>query len=439
MAGITTLGIGSSGVLSSDLLDKLKQADTDAQIKPIERNQQEVKLKQDGLRSIKKLLNELADLSTKLADSTHYQATTTKLDGDSISAKVADSVKAQDIKIDVKKLAKNSIKESEKFDSKDSAVGAGVMHLSINGSSYDINISDTDTLDSLSKRIEKETDGKIQGSVLNVGGDKPFRLILKAKESGTANEISATGDIRFYVAQAPKDAEFSVDGATVTSSSNSIKDLMDGVDITLSKKGVTTLHIKEDTQKITDEVSSFVDKYNESIKLISDLTKYDVDKKVGAVFQGSSEIRDVKNRLRDILDTTFSAKGKMANDFGLEIDKKGVLSFDSDKFKGALKSDPEDFHSFFTGTADNKGLFRKFDTTLFELTTKSSGPLKSLQLNLDERSKSLADLLEKSKKSLESRYEILQKKFASFDQVIGTLKNSSDLLNSIIESQYAKK
>jgi len=439
MAGISTLGLGSSGVLSSDLLDKLKDADTDAKIKPIERNQEEVKLKQEGLKSIKNLLSGLYDLSTKLADESHYNATTTTLDGDSVSAKVADTVKEQDLKIQVVKLATNSIKQSAKYEDKDAAIGAGTMHISINDNTYDIDISDTDTLETISKRIEKETDGKVSGKVLDIGGDKPFRLVLKAKDTGVENTIHTSGKIRFYNAQKPSDATFKVDNVTITQASNHIENVIDGVDITLNKKGVTTLHIEKDTQKITDEVKSFVDKYNESVKLISDLTSYNADKKVGAVFQGSSEIRDIKDRLRDVLDTTFSANGKMANDFGLDIDKKGSLKFDEDKFKESMKNDPEEFKSFFIGSADNKGLFRKFDSTLFELTTRSSGPLKSLQANLNDRASSLAQLLEKSKQSLENRYEILHKKFASFDQVIGTLKSSSDMLTSMIEAQYARK
>ncbi len=439
MAGISTLGIGSSGVLSSDLIDKLRAADEAAQITPIEQNQESIKLKQRGLRSLKSLVNQLADLSTKLSDPTHYGITKASLNGDTISATVANSTKAQDFKIDVLNLATNSIKESERFASKDTAIGAGTMHLSIGDSSYDVEITADDTLETLSKKIEGATEGKIIGSVLNVGGDEPFRLILKSKDSGEKNKISATGDIRFYVAQKAKDAEFSVDGAHVKSASNEVKNLFDGIDITLKSTGVTTISVRPDNEQITQDMQNFVNQYNQITDMVHKLTSYDAEKKVGGVFMGTGEIQDVKDRLRDVLDSTFSKAGKMANDFGLEFDKKGKLSFDSSKFQEALQNDPEDFKSFFVGEGDQKGIFRKFNNTLFQLATKSSGPLKSLQSNLDERAQSLNEMLEKAKKNLNNRYDILKEKFASFDQMIGTIKNQSDYLSSMIDAQYAKK
>ncbi len=435
---ITTLGIGSDGVLSSDLIDKLKDADKSATIKPIENRIKSNDLKIEGIKSIKTLVNELSDLASSISDPSLYSATKANLNGDSISANVANDIDAQTIKIDVKSLAKNSIKESQRFANKDEVIGAGNMHLEINGNSYDIAISDDDTLESLSKKIEDATDGNIKGYVLNVGGDEPYRLMLKSTKTGTDNEIHASGDIRFYVAQAPKDAEFSVDGARVISQSNEIKDLIDGVDITLKSTGETTIDIKKDSEQLVDKVSQFADKYNQINTLISKLTSYDADKKVGAVLQGSSEIREIKNRLRDIFDTSFTTDGKMSNDFGFDIDKKGNLSFDSTKFKDIVQNDPTSIKDFFLEGKDGKGLFKKFDTELFNMAHTRTGLLKSYESNLQEKANTLNESLRVAKEKLDTKYELLSSKFASYDKVIGRLKNSSDYLTNLIESQYKK-
>jgi flagellar hook-associated protein 2 len=441
--GIATLGLGSSGVLSNDLIDKLKDADRAATVTPIEERQQEVKLKQDALKSIKSLVNDLYDLSTELSDKTLYDNTTSEVTGDSIGVEAESTAKEQTLKLDVEQLATRSIKQSyRKFESKDELVGAGTMGLTINGTTYDIEITDTDTLQDVADKISSQTDGKIEASILNVGGDEPYRLILKSTGTGAKNEIIDDGNgINFgnVAGGTAQDAIVRMDGVKITRDSNEFDDLIEGVKITLKEVGESTVEIKRDTSKITDKMEKFVDKYNEILNTISNLTKYDAEKKVGAVLQGSSEIRSITGRLRDIFDTTFSSTGKTLEDYGIKSDKKGVLSFDKGKFANELKSSTEDLTDFFVGKDDQKGIFRKFNSELFDIGTRSSGVLKSLQTNYNDRAKSLEESLQKAKERLDNRYEILIKKFASYDAVIGKLQNSADYLSQIIEAQYAKK
>jgi len=105
MASLSTLGLGSSGVLSNDLLDKLKDVDTSARIKPIQRNQESLKLQQTGLKSIKDLITELGDLSTKMSDETIYKNTKTDVTGDAVTVKADSGVQAQTIDLEVVSLA----------------------------------------------------------------------------------------------------------------------------------------------------------------------------------------------------------------------------------------------------------------------------------------------------------------------------------------------
>jgi flagellar hook-associated protein 2 len=442
MASLSTLGLGSSGVLSNDLLDQLKEADASARIKPIERNQESLKLQQTGLKSIKDLITELGDLSTKMSDETIYKNTKTDVTGDSVTIKASENAKEQTIKIDVEQLATKSIKQSyKKFQSKDELVGAGTMGLSIGGTSYSIDITETDTLQDVADKISAQTDGKIEASILNIGGDKPYKLILKSKESGEKNEITDDGNgINFgnVAGGTAQDAKLRMDGVLITRDNNTFDDLIDNVSITLDKVGQSKIEIKQDNQNITDNMSEFVDKYNETIELISNLTSYDAEKKVGAVLQGSSEIRGISSQLRDIFSTTISSDGKSAEDFGLKADKRGIITLDKDKFQESLKNSPDEIKNFFVGEGESKGIFRKFNSELFNIGTSSSGPLKSLKANYDDKSKSLIDSLEKAQKSLDNKYEIMQRKFAAYDAVIGKLKNSSDYLNSVIEAQYKK-
>ena len=444
MAGtISTLGIGSGGVLSSDIIDKLKSADNSSTVKPIQRKQEENNLKIQGLRTIKSALSSLADAASSLSDISLYNNTKATSSSDDVSITTNSNVKEQSFNIKVESLATRSIKQSYKhFSSKDELVGAGTMGLGIDGKNYSIDISDTDTLQDVADKINSQTEGKIEASILNVGGDKPYKLILKSTGTGAKNEITDDGNgINFQnvAGGEAKDAEFRVDGVLIKRDSNKIDDLIEGATITLNKVGTSNIEIKKDSDKIKEKLNDFVDKYNSLNSLIGNLTNYDADKKVGAVLQGNSEIRDIKNRLRDIFDTTFSSDGKMARDFGFDIDKSGKLKFDSSKYDEIAKSSPDSIKDFFTIKDGNPGLFKKFDKELFDLNTKRSGPLKALQTSLEDKSRTLSESLDKAKKRLDAKYKIMEKQFASYDLLIGKIKNSSDYLTQMIDAQNSKK
>jgi len=437
MAGaLSTLGLGSQGVLTNDLLDKLKAADKSSTITPIERNQKSAKLQQAGLIGLKDAISELSKLSTSLSDLALYQSTTSSVTGDALSISTTSSAKAQNFDIDVLSLATRDIHQSSGFASKTATLDAGSMHLEIDGNSYDITIEATDTLESLAQKISESTDGKINADILNVGGTDPYTMVLKSTETGAKNNITISGDMGFsQIGSGAQDASLKIDGIAVTSTSNEISDLVDGATITLEKVGISSVRISQDSEKITEKMESFVTKYNELLDSVKTLTNYDADTKVAGVFQGSSEIRGMLGSLKDIFSTTISAAGKMTEDFGISADRSGKLTLDKDKFTAALANNPKELQNFFIGEGENKGIFRKMNSELFKIGTSSDGVLKTLKANYDARDKSLSESLEKAQKRLDSKYEIMQKKFAAYDAVIGRLSNASSTLTSLIEAQ----
>ena len=437
MAGsLSTLGLGSQGVLTNDLIDKLKDADKSAMIKPIERNQKSVKLQQAGIVGLKDAISELSKLSTSLTDMALYQGKKKEVTGDSISVEISSSAKAQSFDIDVQSLATRDIHQSSGFASKTDTLDAGTMELEIDGNNYTITIEATDTLETLAEKISESTDGKIDASILNVGGDEPFTMVLKSTDTGTANNITISGDMSFsQIGTGASDASLMIDGIEVSSPSNELSDLVEGVTITLDKVGKSSVNISQDSEKIVEKMSEFVTKYNELIDSVSTLTNYNEETKVAGVFQGSSEIRGMLEPLKDIFATTISNGAKMAENFGLSTERSGKLSLDEDKFKKALAKDSQEVQNFFIGEGENKGIFREMNSELFNIGTSSHGVLKTLKVNYDERAKSLVESLEKAQARLDDKYEIMQKRFASYDAVIGKLSGQASMLQGLIDGQ----
>jgi len=442
MAGaLSTLGLGSQGVLTNDLLDKLKDADKTGIITPIERNQKSLKLQQAGLVGLKDAISDISKLSTSLSDLALYQTKSSEVTGDSLSVEVSSTAINQTLDITVESLATKDIHSSyKKFESKDELFGAGDITLDIDGNSYTITVLATDTVGDVADMISNQTDGKIQSSLLNVGGEEPFRLVIKSTDTGAKNAIDITADISFRNPKGSQasDAEIRIDGILIRRDTNEIDNLVEGVNITLTKTGESRISITQDTDKITEKMQEFVTKYNELLDSVKSLTKYDEDTKVAGVFQSSSEIRNMLAPLKDIFATTISGAGKMSEDFGLKVERGGKITFDEDKFKEALSDDTTAVQNFFIGEGETEGIFRNMNTELFQIGTSSDGILKTLKVNYDAKSKALIESLEKAQERLDAKYEIMQQKFAAYDAVIGRLSQASSTLTSLIDAQNGK-
>ncbi len=442
MAGtLSTLGIGSKGALSYDIIDKLKNADTEAIIKPIEQKLELNKLKQDKLSELTKSVRELNTEVVAMSDPALYSAKETSLTGSTIAVETTAKAKAGSYSFDVLNLATNDIKQSQNGYAYDEALmGAGSMTLEIDGKSFTIDVGSTDSIKDVVKKINENTDGKIEASLLNVGGTDPYHLVLKSAQTGANNNITVTGDYAFdQVGDGAKDASFNFDGIQITRSSNKIDDLVDGMTITLENEGTTNVTIKQDNSKLIEGMEKFVEKYNSLVQAFTESTKFDKTDQSTGLFQGNTSIRTAATMLKDALILTASEAGKTIGSFGLEQQRDGTIQFNKSDFEAALKEDPKSVEDFFRGTDGRNGAFNRLESAIFDIKTSSSGVLKSLAKNLDDRATRLEEQQKTAQKRLDDRYNIMAKKFASYDSVIAKLNSQGDALTAMIDAALAQK
>ena len=125
----------------------------------------------------------------------------------------------------------------------------------------------------------------VTASILN--DDLGSRLLLSADATGSDNFITTSysdadpfsfatlntdrdGDLS--VTAADLDAVLSVDGVfTATRSTNTVKDVVQGVTINLASAGTSTLTVNEDTASVQSSVQKFVDSYNTVLTTIRSL------------------------------------------------------------------------------------------------------------------------------------------------------------------------
>jgi flagellar hook-associated protein 2 len=184
----------------------------------------------------------------------------------------------------------------------------------------------------------------------NEGGGSLDFGVIEAVHGGSDREMVAGSD-----------ATLSVDGLQVTSTDNAVEDVIAGVTLNLLKADsdtTITLNIERDIDAIVDNMSAFVDAYNEVASYIYQQQSYDTENETnGGVLFGDGTLSSVKS---DLTSTLLQSAWGVSSDFstmglvGINLDIEGQLSIDTDTLRGYLETNFNDIKALFAanGTTD---------------------------------------------------------------------------------------
>lgn len=216
------------------------------------------------------------------------------------------------------------------------------------------------TLDKSTNTYSSDTDTtKFLEETLKIGISKSYSL---SDPNGTAHLKKA------------QDAEFTLDGVKMYRSTNEIKDIGAGLTLNLLKAGEINFDIKQDSEGLTSTMEELVEKYNELVNYLNDVTAYDSKTKVSGDLADVIEIKNLRSSINKILFTSQSVEGTTTDDkgnktktnvlvsvldFGLSLNdtsksnssQLALLKFDSAKFEKKFAEDPDFAESFFSGTS----------------------------------------------------------------------------------------
>ncbi|WP_201352344.1 flagellar filament capping protein FliD [Hydrogenimonas urashimensis] len=443
------IGLGSGGALSYDIIDKLREVDEKAIIEPLDKKIESGQNKEQVFQDILSKLHDLQNTLFDIAGPTLYGSRKIDITGSDIEATVTDGAPVQDVNIMVKQLATADIKQTKGFASEDSVVTDTDtdMTISIDGEDTTFTVSAGTTLKELKAQIAGEMDGKLTVTLLNTGaGDTPYELILKTRETGSANAMAFSfgGGNDFLdltssnaSLQDAQDAIVNIDGVDVTRSGNSITDAISGVTFTLNQVSTATnrISVTQDNDAVADKVQDFVDKYNEIMTNLKNVTKYDADSEEAGVFQGDSTVGALKRQISTIV-MEIAPNGKALNEFGIDVDRYGKMSFDRSTFIDALQKDPDTIQETFAGTTDDAGVMAHLKNYLDDV-TKYGGLLSKYDEFLKNGISELEERKEKAIERLDNKYEIMAKQFMAYDAMIAKMNASFNNLATMIEAQAA--
>lgn len=213
----------------------------------------------------------------------------------------------------------------------------------------------------------------VTATIINDGSGTPYRLALSSDNNGANNslKISVTGDtaVSNLLANDPagiqhlaetvtaQNANFKVNGVTVSKSSNTIFDVIPGVTLNLNKTttSTTSLTVVRDTAAISNSISGFVKAYNDLSSTLTTVSAYNPASKTGALLQGDSTVRSLQSQLRAALTTTITGtSGALTtlSQVGVSFQKDGSLTLDNIKLGNAISNNFNDIAGLFAAVGN---------------------------------------------------------------------------------------
>lgn len=395
MAGLSSPGIGS-GLDINGLVSKLMEVEK-APLTALAKKEADYQAKLTAYGTLKGSLASFQTAAKSLSTSSKFNTTkATASDTAILSATTSSIAKTGNYSIEVTDLAKAHKISSFALPDSTSAVGTGTLTIDFGTytagapGTFAVNADKTSksiTIDSSNNSLAgirdaiNQAGAGVTASILSDGTG--YRLVLSSADSGAANSmrilVSDDGDsnntdasglsqLAFNPTAAAgsgknldtatevlaQNAVLTIDGVTVTKSSNSISDAISGVTLNLLKETAVgtpmTLTVARDTAGVKTAVEGFVKAYNDLNATIKTLGGYDTKTQKGGLLLGDTTLRSVQSEMRRTISQTleYSDGGVSSlSDVGVTFQRDGTLALNSTKLDTILADSTKNVASLF--------------------------------------------------------------------------------------------
>ncbi|EAI4304801.1 flagellar filament capping protein FliD [Campylobacter lari] len=206
VGSLGSLGIGS-GVLTSDTLNKLKEAEMNANLSLYNSQLETNSSRQKDLAELEAKLLAFQTAVNSLGDASQFnqKKVSPSVSGDSAAASltVGSLSDLKNMNVVVDQLAQKDVYQSNGFKDKTDSVMKSLgltgtkasFTITQNGKNYKIDIDQSTTVSQLAEKINGISGGKIEAKIVNTGDkNNPYRLVVQSTETGAQNNISFSGD-----------------------------------------------------------------------------------------------------------------------------------------------------------------------------------------------------------------------------------------------------
>jgi flagellar hook-associated protein 2 len=256
--------------------------------------------------------------------------------------------------ITVTKLAQNATSYSAAIPAADTLAGSITLQVGSQPATTIAVNSQNPTLSGLAAAINQAGVG-INASVIS--DSSGARLSLVSTTSGAAGALTigstqlqdaSSGSLSFTPGQAGQDAQLSVDGIPLSSSSNTVSNVIPGVTFQLLNitSSPVQVQIANDTGSATTAISTFVKDYNAVISALNAQEGKDNSGNAEPLF-GNPLIASIQQQLSSGLTTQQASGIRSVGDLGFQVNSDGTLTINNDTLTHALTNQFTDVQNFF--------------------------------------------------------------------------------------------
>ena len=434
MSTVSSLGAGS-GLDLSTLLDNLMKAEQSQAQAPLDRAQSQAQVSLSALGSLSSSVASFSGAVSGLSDLQVGRTVDSSLSG-AVTGTASSTAESGSYAIAVDHVASAQSLATSTFADADAALGTGTLTLSVNGQTADIAIG-TDTKSLRDVRDAINSSGlDLQAVVVQDGSQ--YRLLLTSGQTGTAGvmtlTVSGTVDAKLASSAmqetAPaQDASFSVNGLTLSSSSNTVDGVVPGVTLQLlgSTQGQTaTVKVAADTSGVADKLNALVTAYNALRTNMTALSGVSADGTQAGPLVGDSTLQSIEARVGGMFGDTIDT-GLAGNpfaslvDIGLHTDQTGTASLDSTALDTALGQNEAGVEALVSAFAKRMG-------TALDAYQGSDGIFNYRTTQLNARLKDISDQRAELATRLQVMQDSLRQQFTALDALVTQFQSTSSYL-----------
>lgn len=405
---------------------------------------------QNQLRALKaqdtvlsSLGTDLSTLSTSLQKLTDFEGVFAEKQGSSSNTDLLSLTSASSTAVAgshtvvIGQLAQTSSDASTSISKANDTLSGSVT---IKGHTFNVDSADNDTtLASLSAAINSAGIGVSASVITDSSGS---RLSIVSGTSGAAGQLTissslsgaSSGNITFQTGEIGQDANLTVDGVSITSSSNTVSNAIPGVTFQLLALSATPVQVQitDDTTDIATAISSFVSAYNTVIGDINTQEQSGVGG-TSAPLLGSPIIAQLQESITGSL-FSGSASGSITNitQLGIGINNDGTLTLSADTLTSVLNSNLSDV----TGFLQNSNSFgQKLATALNNVGTQEPNGAIFLaqQQNSSQETALNADITNENA-ILATQKTQLTDELNAANQILQSIPSQLNEVNSVFDS-----
>jgi len=308
------------------------------------------------------LSSKLYELQLKLstvADEATFSRVSATTTNSSVATASGGSALAGTYALTVTSLAKAHTVVSAEYDNATDPLGLSGSPV-VNGKA--LGVTAADSLTDIAGKINAVPDAGVRASIVQVSPDA-YQMVLVSTSTGTAGTMTLADDAGVLQSlglvglegqpntiQAGQDASVTINGLTVTRSTNSISDAIPGLTLSLTGEGNATITVARDLSAVVQAVEGFVQSYNSVVDWVSAQLTYDPQGETEKpVLYGESSLRRLRSSLRSLATDPVSGLpeamrslwqiGISTGAIGSATALDGKLVVDQAKLTAALESD----------------------------------------------------------------------------------------------------